>query len=87
MSVNITENKFSSSTNVSVGDYDVVTEGKQMYDNKDVKFPVKKVPANNEMFSKGSKKKMTGKQQLRTDGKFARNRRLMRRNKEKNKKK
>tara|TARA_R110001606_G_scaffold163329_1_gene307518 strand:- start:329 stop:604 length:276 start_codon:yes stop_codon:yes gene_type:complete len=52
MSVNITENKFSSSTDISVGDYDKITEGKMMYDNIDVKFPVKKIPVNNEMFSK-----------------------------------
>ena len=56
MSVNITETKFASSTNVSVGDFDVIGEGHMMYDNKEVKFPVKKVPSNNEMFSKGKTK-------------------------------
>jgi len=42
-----------------------VTEGKQMYDNKDVKFP-----------------KMTGKQVLRTDGKYKHTKRLKQRQRE-----
>ena len=40
---------------ISVGDFDKVTDGKQMYDNIDVKFPVKKVPVNNEIFAKNTK--------------------------------
>jgi hypothetical protein len=51
MSVKIDENKKSATTHIGVDDC-AITPGKMMYDNIDVKFPVKKPPANNECFAK-----------------------------------
>ena len=51
MSVKIDETKKSATTHIGVDDC-VVTPGKMMYDNIDIKFPVSKPPANNECFQK-----------------------------------
>lgn len=53
MNVNIVETRKFSKTSLGVGNFDCLKEGTCMYSNNDVKFPVKKKPANNEPFDKG----------------------------------
>ncbi len=52
MNVNIIETKKFSKTSLGVGNFDFLKEGKCMYQNPSVKFPVKNKPGNNECFDK-----------------------------------
>jgi hypothetical protein len=56
MNVNIIETKKFSKTSLGTGNFDSLTEGKLMYSNEAVKFPVPKKPANNECFDKSFRK-------------------------------
>lgn len=61
MSVNITESKRWSKNNISTGHYDCIQEQPPMFRNKDILFPIKKPPGNNECFASKCSKKMSKK--------------------------
>ena len=53
MNFNIEETKKFAKTNISLDNPDVIIEGKAMYQNPKVLFPVKMPPKNNECFVSG----------------------------------
>jgi hypothetical protein len=52
----IKEHKYHTETNISVGSYDCIKEPHLLFQNIDIKFPIKKKPANNECFDTSKSK-------------------------------
>jgi len=52
----IKEHKYHTENNISTGSYDCLKEGHLLFQDIEVKFPIKKKPANNECFDTSKSK-------------------------------